>query len=168
MEVERIQELYKYNSWADGQVFEAVARLTPEQLTKDTGTSYGSVKGTLLHIVSAEWIWLRRWKGTSPKALHNPAEFQTLEQIRNLWEETQTEQKKFLANLTEESLKKVISYLNLKGQPFGYPLWQCLQHLVNHSTYHRGQITTMLRQLGGKPQPTDFLVYYDVGAGKNK
>ncbi|MGH7889332.1 MAG: DinB family protein, partial [Thermodesulfobacteriota bacterium] len=69
MDIERIQELYNYNAWANGQTFEAAAKLTSEQLHKDLGSSYRSVKGTLVHIVGAEWIWLRRWLGTSPKAL---------------------------------------------------------------------------------------------------
>ncbi len=166
MEVERIQELYKYNAWANGQTFEAVAKLTPEQFNKDLATSYHSVKGTLVHIVGGEWIWLRRWLGTSPKALLDPNEFFSVEQIKKRWEEVEQERKEFISTLTEDSLKKPLAYTNIKGQPFTYPLWQALQHLVNHSTYHRGQITTMLRQLGAKPQPADFLVYYDVGVGK--
>jgi len=166
MDVERIQELYKYNAWANAEVFESVAKLTPEQFNKDLATSYGSVKGTLVHIVGGEWIWLRRWLGTSPRALLNPNDFSSVEQIKKRWEEVEQERKEFVANLTEESLQEVLSYTNIKGQPFSYPLWQALQHLVNHSTYHRGQITTMLRQLGAQPVATDFLVFYDAKFGQ--
>jgi len=166
MEVERIQELYKYNAWANGQTFETTARLTSDQLEKDLGTSYGSVKGTLVHIVGAEWIWLRRWLGTSPKALLDPNEFSSVDQIKNRWEDVEQERNEFIATLTEDSLKKPLAYINLKGQPFSYPLWQCLQHLVNHSTYHRGQVTTLLRQLGAQVKGTDFLVYYDARFGQ--
>ena len=166
MDVERIQELYKYNAWADGLVFETVAKLTPEQFDKDLGSSYHSVKGTLVHIVGAEWIWLRRWLGTSPRTLLNPNDFSSAEQIKNRWEEVEQERKEFVANLTEESLKKMLSYTNIKGQPFSYPLWQALQHLVNHSTYHRGQVTTLLRQLGAQPKGTDLLAYYDAKSGQ--
>lgn len=166
MEVERIQELYKYNAWADGLVFETVAKLTPEQFDKDLGSSYHSVKGTLVHIVGAEWIWLRRWLGTSPRSLLNPNDFSSVEQIKNRWEEVEQERKEFVANLTEESLKEALSYTNIKGQPFSYPLWQALQHLVNHSTYHRGQVATLLRQLGAEPKGTDLLAYYDAKFGQ--
>ncbi|OGC74896.1 MAG: hypothetical protein A2145_06030 [candidate division Zixibacteria bacterium RBG_16_40_9] len=162
MDIETIDNLYKYNSWANTKVFETVSKLTPEQFNKDLGSSYRSVKDTLVHIVGAEWIWLRRWKGTSPKALLDPNEFSSVEQIKNRWQEVEQERKEFVANLSEEMLNQIISYLNIKGEPFSYPLWQCMQHLVNHSTYHRGQVATMLRQLGAKPVATDFLVYYDA------
>src|SRR3990170_837180 len=102
MDIETIDNLYKYNSWANTKVFETVSKLTPEQFNKDLGSSYRSVKDTLVHIVGAEWIWLRRWKGTSPKALLDPAEFSSVEQIKNRWEETERERKEFISNLTED------------------------------------------------------------------
>ncbi|MGH7889354.1 MAG: DinB family protein, partial [Thermodesulfobacteriota bacterium] len=153
-------------AWANGQTFEAAAKLTSEQLHKDLGSSYRSVKGTLVHIVGAEWIWLRRWLGTSPKALLDPAEFSSVEEIKNRREAEEQERKEFLSTLTENSLKKPLSYTNIKSQPFSYPLWQALQHLVNHSTYHRGQVTTLLRQLGAQPKGTDLLIYYDAKFGQ--
>jgi len=166
MDVERIQELYKYNAWANGQTFEAAEKLTTEQLHKDLGSSYRSVKGTLVHIVGAEWVWLKRWLGTSPKTLLDPTEFSSVEEIKNRWAAVEQERKEFLSRLTEDSLKKSLAYTNIKGQPFSYPLWQALQHLVNHSTYHRGQVTTLLRQLGAQPRGTDLLVYYDAKFGQ--
>jgi uncharacterized damage-inducible protein DinB len=69
----------------------------------------------------------------------------------------------FLKDLAIERLQHVIEYRNLNGETWRYPLWQQLYHVVNHSTYHRGQVVTMLRQLGATPTPTNFLVYYDEG-----
>ncbi len=162
MELERIHELYKYNAWANGKTFENSAMLTPEQLNKDLGTSYRSVKGTLVHIAGAEWIWLRRWLGTSPKALWDPNEFSSVGEIKDRWAEVEQERNEFLSHLTGKFLNEPLSYINIKGQPYSYPLWQCLLHLVNHSTYHRGQVTTLLRQLGAQAVGTDLLVYYDA------
>lgn len=162
MDLERIKALYDFNRWANGRVLEAAEKLSSEQFTKDLRNSFPSIRDTLVHIMGAEWIWLERWKGNSPKALLAALEFPTVLFIRNRWPEIEQEQRKFIAGATEESLKKVIAYTNLKGVPYQYPLWQMLQHLVNHSTYHRGQITTMLRQLGAEPVATDFLVYYDT------
>lgn len=162
MDLERIRALYDFNRWANDRVLEVAEKLTSEQFTKDLQNSFPSVRDTLVHIMGAEWIWLERWKGNSPKALLPPAEFPAVSSIRNRWTEIEREQKGFIAGVTEESLKKVIAYTNLKGDPYQYPLWQILQHLVNHSTYHRGQVTTMFRQLGAKPLATDFLVYYDT------
>jgi len=61
--------------------------------------------------------------------------------------------------VTEESLEKIVGSVNTKGQPFQYALWKMMVHVVNRSTYHRGQVITMLRQLGAEPVATDFLVF---------
>lgn len=162
MELDRIKALYEYNRWANDRIFEAVSRLTPEEYTKDMQSSHRSVRDTFVHVISAEWIYLRRVRGTSPKALWSPLDFPTVSKLRDRWAELTREQMAFIANLTEEQLKERITYINLAGEPFTYPLWQIPQHVVNHSSYHRGQITTMLRQLGAKPEATDFLLFYDV------
>ena len=164
MDLERIRALYDFNRWANGRVLEAAEKLTPEQFTKDLRNSFPSVRDTLVHIMGAEWIWLERWKGNSPKALLGATEFPTVLSIKKRWEEIERDQMKFITAVTDESLKKVVGYTNLKGDPYRYPMWQMLQHLVNHSTYHRGQITTMLRQLGAKPLATDLLVFYDMAS----
>lgn len=162
MDLERIRALYDFNRWANGEVLETAGKLTPEQFTRDLHGSFPSVRETLVHIMGAEWIWLERWRGNSPKALLSAAEFPTVSAIANRWAEIERAQRKFVDGLTEDSLVQAVSYVNLKGDPYEYPLWQMLQHLVNHSTYHRGQITTMLRQLGARPVATDLLVFYDT------
>jgi len=68
----------------------------------------------------------------------------------------------FVAGITDASLQQPLKYVNLKGQPFEYPLGRAMQHLVNHGSYHRGQVTNFLRQLGAQPVATDLLVYFDV------
>ena len=162
MESDRIKALYEYNRWANNRIIEAVSRLTHEEYTKDMQSSHRSVRDTFVHVISAEWIYLQRVTGTSPKALWSPLDFPTVSKLRDRWAELAREQMAFIADLTEEQLKKPITYINLAGEPFTYPLWQILQHVVNHSSYHRGQITTMLRQLGARPEATDFLLFYDL------
>ncbi len=163
MDARRIQELYGYNRWANGRALAAASRLTAEQLMKDVGSSFRSVRDTLAHILGAEWIWLMRWNSTSPRALLSPTEFPSVAALEARWAEVETGQRQFLDSLTDESLTQPLAYVNTKGQRWQYPLWQTLVHAVNHSTYHRGQVTTMLRQLGAEPVATDFLVCYDVG-----
>lgn len=162
MDVERIRALYEFNRWASVAVLDAVSALPPEEWTRDLKNSFPSVRDTLVHILWAEWIWLRRWKGVSPKSVFDPTEFATVDLLRTKWLEVEHEQASFVTGLNEESLKTVIEYVNTRGESYAYPLWQMLQHVVNHSTYHRGQITMMLRQLGGTPVATDFLVFYDL------
>lgn len=162
MNLDYIQALYEYNRWANGRILDAAARLTIDKFTKDLGNSYGSVRDTLVHIMSGEWIWLKRWQGTSTKTMLSSSEFLTISRLKSRWTEIESEQTDFLSSITEESLEEIIAYVNTEGQPFKYPLWQMLVQVVNHSTYHRGQITTMLRQLGAEPIATDFLIFYDL------
>jgi uncharacterized damage-inducible protein DinB len=161
MDVALIQELYRYNRWANDRVFEAVAALSRQDFTKGLCNSYPSVRDTLTHIVSAEWIWLQRWNGTSPRRMFDPEEFSELKSLRARWEEVSADQRAFLGAITRERLSAVVPYVNLQGQTWRYPLWRQMYHVVNHSSYHRGQITTMLRQLKAVPVATDFLVFHD-------
>jgi len=157
-----IEFLYGYNRWANAKIFEAVAAVTPEQLQKDLSTSFDSLHGTLVHIVGAEWIWLERWHGISPPAL--PKDLPTLEALRAKLAEVETGQKAFLEGLTGYELEHKLTYTNFKGEIWSYPLGRILQHVVNHSTYHRGQVISQLRQLGAHGVGTDLLLYLDGGA----
>lgn len=154
---------YEYNRWANARMLDSASKLTAEQFTRDLKSSHRSVRDTLAHTLAAEWIWLERWKGTSPKALLNPADFATVGEIKARWAEVEEEYVEFLATVTDESLGNVIAYTNTRGEVWKYPLGQMMQHLMNHSTYHRGQVTTMLRQLGAEVVPLDLLVFMDVG-----
>ena len=161
MDVADIQELYRYNQWANDRAFEAASGLTLEEFTRDLGNSYPSVRDTLTHVVWAEWIWLQRWKGNSPQHRFSAAEFPDVNALNTRWVALKTEQRAVIESITAERLGAVVEYVNLRGQPFRYVLWRQMYHVVNHSTYHRGQLTTMLRQLGKVPVPTDFLVFHD-------
>ena len=159
---EDIDLLYRYSRWANGTVLKTAATLSPEQLNQKLGGSFPSVRETLVHLMGGEWIWLRRWKGVSPTAPLSAAEFTDLDSIKMRWRDIETEQMDFVAQVTDASLKEPLKYVNLKGQSFEYPLGRVMQHLVNHGTYHRGQVTNFLRQLGAQPVSTDLLVYFDV------
>ena len=161
-----IQELYNYNAWANARTLEACAALAPEQLTRDLGNSFPSVRDTLAHIMAAEQVWVMRWHGHSPRSLFDGSEFPTLDAVRERWLKIEGELSEFAASVTDEMLDQVITYINTKGEEWSYTLGYMMQHVVNHSTYHRGQITTMLRQLGAKAVSTDFLAYFDDGMPK--
>jgi len=160
-----VEYLYKYNRWANATVLDAVSKLTPEQLTRDLQSSHRSVRDTLAHILAAEWIWLERWKAASPKALLTPTDFPTVESLATRWARVEGDCTEFINGITDESLAEVITYTNTKGEEWAYPLGQMLQHVMNHSSYHRGQVVTMLRQLGAEVNPVDLLVFMDVKAG---
>jgi uncharacterized damage-inducible protein DinB len=157
--LETINLLFGYTKWADARMFEAVSKLSPEQWTKDLGSSLKSVRDTAVHIVSAQGIWISRWKGESPKAMWSAAEFPTPASIREKWEPLAADLAAFVQAQTEESVAKPVHYKNLKGDPMSYPLGHLMLHMANHSTYHRGQVTTLIRQLGAQPLSSDLVVY---------
>jgi uncharacterized damage-inducible protein DinB len=158
--LETIRLLYDYTRWADVRIHDAVSKLSSEQWTKDLGSSLKSARDTVVHIASAQWIWISRWKGESPKGMWAPADFPTPASIRERWEPLAAALAAFVAEQTEESLAKPLNYKNLKGEPMSYPLGHLMLHVTNHSTYHRGQVTTLLRQLGAQPVSTDLVLYY--------
>ena len=164
--LETIRLLVDYTRWADGRMFDAVAKLTPEQWTKDLGSSLKSTRDTVVHLVSAQWIWMSRWKGDSPKAMLAATDYPTQASIREKWEPLAAQYAAFVAEQTEESVAKPVNYKNLKGEPMSFPLGQLMLHAVNHSTYHRGQVTTLIRQLGAQPVSSDLVVYYAEKAKK--
>lgn len=160
MHVHYIQLLYEFNSWANHRILDACAPLTPEQFTKDLGASFPSVRDTLAHIYGAEWIWLERWNGRLPSGLPSAADFPDLASLRARWAERERELHAFVSALTNEKLNAELETRTLDGTRYAQPLWQMMQHLVNHGSYHRGQVTVMLRQLGHKAVSTDLIRFY--------
>ena len=161
MDIETIRDLYAYNRWANARSLEGASAVSSADFTKEIGGSFASLRGTLAHMYGAEWIWLERWRGNSPRALPFALDFPDVPAIRLRWQDVERGQTEFLDALDPDRLGEVISYVNLKGDTFAYPLRRMLQHVVNHATYHRGQITTLLRQLGATPLSTDLLLYDD-------
>jgi len=153
---------FDYNRWANDRVIAAASKLSDEQFVRDLQSSHRSVRDTLAHILAAEWIWLERWKGVSPKALLKSSEFHSVESLKSRWADVERDYVDFISGVTDDSLAKVITYTNTRGEEWSYPLWQMFQHVMNHSTYHRGQVVTMLRQLGAEVNPLDLLVYMDA------
>jgi len=161
MNTHESQTLFTYNNWANQRMLAAVKSLETSDFARDLQTSYRSVQGTLVHILWAEWLWLQRWQGESPKRVFASGEFPDAGAIEAAWANLERDRQAFMNSLTDERLKTRIAYENLRGQRYEYSLAHMMQHLVNHSTYHRGQIVTLLRQLGQTPPATDFLVFLD-------
>jgi uncharacterized damage-inducible protein DinB len=160
MTPEEVRILYDYNTWANRRELEAASALTPENFTKPLGSSFSSVRDTLAHICGAEWIWLERFQGRSPSSLPDTRQFNDVASLRSHWTEQEGRLLTFVRSLKQSDLDRTLEYKTLKFGVYKNPLWQSMQHVVNHGTYHRGQITTMLRQLGAQPILTDLMHYY--------
>jgi len=166
--IEEIRELYSFNAWANQRVFDTCAALSQEQFTQHVLSSYPSVRETLVHIIAGEWIWLELWLGRSHAAAERQSyagKLTDMARVHAGWAEVEKERQQFLSTLTPANLEHVVEYRNLQGNRFAYSLRRMLQHVVNHSTYHRGQVTTLLRQLGAATCATDYLRYFDWLAG---
>jgi uncharacterized damage-inducible protein DinB len=158
--LEGIRDLYAYNAWANARILETTERLTAEQFTTPEDGS-GSIRDTLVHTASAQWLWLERWRGTAPRELWDPAEFPDVATLRTRWQKVEEATSDYIASLRESDLARLVSYVNFQGETWAYPLWQQLLHQVNHATQHRSEAALLLTRLGYSPGWLDLLVYVD-------
>jgi uncharacterized damage-inducible protein DinB len=160
MTLDDLRTLLDYHYWARDRMLDAAAPLGPGQLTKDLGNSFKSILDTMNHLYFAEWAWHERWNGRSP-AGPPVASFASVAALRTAWANLETDVRGFLESLGSDGVSRVFEYTLLSGQSGASMFWQMLQHVVNHGSYHRGQVTTMLRQLGAPPaRPMDLIAFY--------
>ena len=160
MTPQEMRVLYDYNAWANHRSLDAASALSTEQFVKPMGSSFGSVRDTLGHIQGAEWVWLERFQGRSPSSLPDTTQFQDITSLRERWNELEGRLLGFVRGLTQSDLDRVMEYKTLKFGVYSNPLCESMQHVVNHGTYHRGQVTTLLRQLGARPIATDLMHFH--------
>ncbi len=159
MTLQEIKTLHAFNAWASNRIFEATASLPPDQYMRDMKSSHGHIHGTLLHMVGAEKMWLARWQDKAEPFLA-AKDAPSHEELFALWQRVGFDMAKFLGTLTDKKLQGTFVMKMSNGATFEHILWQAFQHVVDHSTYHRGQIVTMLRQLGMTPPATGLIVFY--------
>ena len=159
MNLKEIRFLFDYTQWANHLILDAAEKLSDEERRRTVGVSHGSIHGTLVHMLGAEWIWLERWRGNSPSGLWKEDDYPELAGIRERWSQVEAERGEFLAGQSDFGLARELRYTSTEGQARSYSLVRLMQHLVNHSTRHRGQVVAMLRQLGHEPPATDMLFY---------
>ena len=151
--------LYKYNQWANAKILGAAANLTPEQFLAPASFPHGGLRGTLVHALSAEWIWRTRWEGTSPTYMLKSVEFPDFPSLRGRWAEEETRLMSFVNDLREERLNNTFDYTNTSGKPFSKVLWHAMVHLVNHGTQHRTEAAAMLTDFGCSPGDIDLIFF---------
>src|SRR5688572_4735180 len=164
MNLSDIKRLFDYTEWANDLAMDAADQLTDEDLRRDVSVSHHSILGTLVHMAGAEWIWLERWNGRSPAKAEawskwTPEVCADLATLNDHWSEVVDRRAQLMAQLDEDRLAAELSFQLLSGDPSSMPLIDQMQHVVNHSTMHRGQIVGMIRQLGIEPPATDLLFF---------
>lgn len=161
MNLQEARQLIGYHYWARDRALDAVEPLSQEQFTRDLGGSFGSVRNTLVHTYSAEYAWFLRWQREHPAGMLSPETFPNLAAIRGAWKDTEVKLRAFFDVLDERVLHEVLPYRTFAGQETSSVLWHMLQHVVNHASYHRGQVTLYLRQLGAAPpKGMDLITFY--------
>jgi uncharacterized damage-inducible protein DinB len=158
MTKQEIVVLFKYDAWATVHQLSVIENLSDAQYERDMGSSHRGIQGTISHIYGAQRVWLARWTGLGANAM--PEGNLSRGGLRDRWAVLHGELLDYAESLTDEKLYAMFVYKDLRGNPYSQPLWQQMQHVANHSTYHRGQITTLLRQLGVTPVPLDLIAYY--------
>jgi uncharacterized damage-inducible protein DinB len=160
MTLHEMMELLDYNLWANNRLFEAATQLKTEQYFQDVKASHGGVHGTLTHIVGAQKLWLARWTSSPDATLIHGKDVSTLLELIALWETVSSQTAEFFQNFTEAKLRETILITTTTGKEFTHTFQQMIHHLVNHSSSHRGQIQSMMRQFGISPPNIDLITYY--------
>lgn len=159
MNTQDMQLLYRYNAWANARILSATSKVNTEQFLADASFPFGGLRGTLTHILFAEWIWRMRWTGESPTAGFKPEEFADFPALYARWQAEEKALNDFAASLTDERLNATFQYKNTKGDVFEAVLWQVMAHVVNHGTQHRSEAAAMLTGVGHSPGDIDLIVF---------
>lgn len=156
--ISEAREFLAYDAWANKRMLSAAHALATDQLF-ESAEGAPSVREMLGHIVAAEWIWVRRWHGEDPKAPPSWAKESGLADLQDHYDALDSDRAAFMAGLSDEDLDRTIAYKTASGKACADSLGDLIRQMVNHSTYHRGQLASRMRQLGHTPPATDLLLF---------
>lgn len=161
----------KYNQWMNDRLYNSLVGLSAFQLSKDQGAFFGSILGTLNHILVGDIIWLKRFSKHPSNytslsyvtSLDNPSSlsqiiYSDICTLTNVREKVDEAIVSFSLEASEQDYEVDLTYKNTKGQSFKKPFGYLVHHFYNHQTHHRGQVTTLLNQLNIDVGATDLLV----------
>jgi uncharacterized damage-inducible protein DinB len=161
--VDDVRDLFRYDEWANARLFDAVATLSDEQFTRRMASGFSSLRETLSHILAEEWLWLQRSMRANPAAPPAWTELNGRAALLPALDAVQQDRVKFLEQLTADDLERVVVFRSLEGHEHAHRVEDMLRHVLNHSTYHRGQAATLMRHVGAVAPETDFVVYCESG-----
>jgi len=163
MNLQDVRTGLAYNRWANQRLLNAAGELSGDELDRNLGGSFGSIRGTLAHLLWGERGWLRYWQEGSFGPDLSPTDFPDLPSIETSWKSHEDEKAAFVRGLTEEKLRAACL---VDENP--YVLGELIQHILTHSTHHRGQVVHMLRQLGKIPPGTGFRQFLTANRGETR
>jgi uncharacterized damage-inducible protein DinB len=154
-----LQQMFAYHHWASDRIHDALADVTGAELEKPWSGNFGTGRALLRHVVGVEWLWVERFGGVSPAAIPEPPAGADARWFRAEWEKSRPRQAELVRGVSAARLAAGLTFKNLKGEEMTHPLGELMTHVVNHGTYHRGQLSHLLRDLGRKAPGTDYLVW---------
>jgi uncharacterized damage-inducible protein DinB len=158
MHLRDILTLYDYNWWANRQILAKASGLPLARLVAPVAFPHTTLRGTLVHALSAEWIWrMRCAERVSPTAMLTEADLPSLEAIETRWIEEANAMRAYLATLDDDDLNQPVRYARTGGTHSENILWHLLIHLVNHGTQHRAEAAAILSGFGHSPGDLDFV-----------
>jgi uncharacterized damage-inducible protein DinB len=159
MIVKDLERRYDYSYWANRKLFAVIARLTPDEFTRNVAGSWGSIRNTLVHVMSAEWGWIDRSGGPPRPAQLNPDDYPTLDSVTEQWTVVEGYAREFLGALADADLDRVVEFTIPRVGTQALSVGEMLQHAATHGVHHRGQVALLLRVLGQAPGNFDLLFY---------
>ena len=156
---ELLAKHFEYSLWASLKILEAAEMLSKEALEKDRGNSFGSILETLTHVFLADRVWWKRFNGEPYSTLLQVGDFYDLQKLKAEWPVVMGEFVAWIRAQDDSKFEERLFWRNIRGEDKEEVMYKILLHIVNHGTYHRGQVITMIKQAGGEVVSTD-LVYY--------
>jgi uncharacterized damage-inducible protein DinB len=158
--LEQIQYLYAYNEWASNKLLDATSGITDEELNATETASWGKLITVFAHVAGAQVVWLHRWtEGQNPRPFVDVQGMDTMVEVRGLFERSHKDLRDYIAALSEEQVNASIPYKDSEGNLNERSLWMMMTHVVNHGTYHRGEIAAALTAMGHSPGNLDMTVF---------
>jgi uncharacterized damage-inducible protein DinB len=146
-----LHTLFQYMRWADDLMVQAVSTVPDDAYHFPRAISHGSIHSLLVHAMAAQDVWLRRWQGDGDARIETVAEYPTRATLLVRWPVVHRALFDFLDHQSDASLSRPVTAKNTYGERFTLPLGATMLHVVDHATYHRGQLNSMLKQAGAQP-----------------
>jgi len=150
--------LFTFNRWANARMLDACRKLTPEQYAAEPVPGWTSVRATVWHIAVVIEGWLRGLANDPDESFPTEAELATVDDAERLLEGAYRRFDELLPRLTPDWLATPVTY-SRRGRTRTSPPWAVLRHIVNHTTYHRGQVASKLKRFGIQQAETDFVYW---------
>ena len=154
-----LREMCEYLRWADQQSLVASRSVRDDEYYKDQHMSAGSLHKQLVHCMAVQWLWLCRFRGESPERLEDEREHPTRMSVEQRWPLVHSALVDFVGRQSQSALNANVTYHDTRGESHTIPLRDMILNLIDHGSYHRGQINTMIKRAGGTPFAINYRIY---------